>query len=151
MHRDFDAARRAKQVERDPVTFTLGGETFTVLPDPTLGDTFDLADAPEITREDFDPSRSADHTLVRTLKNFIRRMLPEEDRARFDLAMYRIPTTDSYVIVECAVYITEQVTTRPTEPPASSSRGRQRTGPSSKRKSAGKPPSKTSQRGGPTR
>lgn len=150
-HRDFDAARRARQIERDPVTFTLGGERFTVLPDPSLGDTFDLADAPDITAEDFNPDGAPDLALVRVLKNFIRRMLPDEDRPRLDLAMYRIPSTESYVIVETASWIAEQVASRPTEPPASSSRGRPRTGLSSKRESGGTPRSKTSRRDGPTR
>lgn len=30
--RDFDAARSERQRDRDPITFTLGGETFTCVP-----------------------------------------------------------------------------------------------------------------------
>lgn len=151
MHRDFDASRRAYAPERDPVTFTLGGETFTVLPDPTLGDTFDLADAPDISAADFDPNGAADLKLVRILTGFIRRMVPEEDRARFDRALYRIPSTSAYVIVECAEWITEQVVGRPTEPPASSSSGRHTIGTGSRATSGGTKPSSSSRRGGRTR
>lgn len=152
-HADFDASRRAYQVDRDPVTFTLGGETFTVLPDPSLGDTFDLADAPEITDADLSPDGSPDLVLVRVLARFIRRMLPADDRARFDRALYTVPSTHAYVIVECAVFITEQVTTRPSEPSGNSSPGRRTTttGRASKPTSAGSTRSKTSQRGGRTR
>ena len=48
MHKDFDAARRAYGVSRNEISFTLGGETFVTLPDPTLGDTFDIYDAPPV-------------------------------------------------------------------------------------------------------
>lgn len=150
MHRDFDVSRRAYAPERDPVTFTLGGETFTVLPDPTLGDTFDLADAPDISAADFDPNGAADLKLVRILTSFIRRMVPEGDRPRFDVALYRIPSTQAYVIVECAEWITEQVVNRPTMPPASSSSGRQATGTGSKRTSGGTRRSSSSRRDGGT-
>jgi hypothetical protein len=154
VHRDFDAARRAHHIDRDPVTFTLGGDTFTVLPDPTLGDTFDLADAPDIKPEDFDPDGAPDLVLVRVLRDFIRRMLDEDERPRFDRAMYRIPSTEAYVIVECAMWITEQVTGFPTEPPASSSSGRPPTrsaGARSKRTSGGRTTSPKSRPAGRTR
>lgn len=153
-HRDFDASRRAHHLERDPVTFVLGGESFTVLPDPSLGDTFDLADAPDISAKDFDPDGAPDLALVRVLKNFIRRMLPDDERARYDLALYRIPSTEAYAIVECAEWIVGQVTAFPTEPPASSSSGRPTTrsgGASSKGRSGGTPTSPSSPPDGPTR
>lgn len=153
-HRDFDASRRARHVDRDPVTFTLGGETFTVLPDPTLGDVFDLADAPDIGSKEFDPNGEPDMVLVRTLKQFIRRMVPDADRPRFDTALYRIPSTDAYVIIECAEWIVEQVVTFPTEPPASSSSGRPTTGTNgggSKPPRGGRKTSSTSRRGARSR
>jgi len=133
MHKDFDAARRAYAPDRDPVTFTLGGELFTVLPDPTLGDTFELYDAPEPTPENEQES-------VRILTRFIRRMIPEEERPRFDLALYRIPSTHGFVIIECATYIAEQVVQRPTEPPRTSSSGRRPTGKKSTKRVAGLSP-----------
>ena len=130
-HRDFDAARRAYQQDRERITFDYGGETFTVTPDPTLGDTFDLLDAPEVTPE-------TEQQAVRVLAKFIRRMIEPGDRARFDQAHYRIPSTEAPVIVELAAWIAEQVTTRPTMPPAPSSRGRRPTGRTSTKLADGK-------------
>lgn len=140
--RDFDASRRAYHIERDPVSFSLGGEQFEVLLDPSLGDTFDLYDAPEVRfNEDgtvaFDNSNASDLQLVRVLSRFIERSLPLEQRPTFQRALYRVPATDGYVIIEAALWIVEQVTTFPTEPPASSSPGRPRNGRRSKTNSAG--------------
>lgn len=142
MHRDFDASRRAYHVDRDPVTFTLGGETFEVLLDPSLGDTFDLADAPPVRFNDdgtvaFDPNQGDDLLLVRTLSRFLERSLPLEQRATFQRALYRIPATEAGVIIEAAVWIVQQITGFPSEPPASSSSGRRTNGRRSKTASAG--------------
>lgn len=132
MHRDFDAARRAYTATAgglaDPVTFALAGETFTCLPDPTLGDTFDLADAPDIDVETWDSGNRVHMDLVRTLSAFIRRMLPPDDRPRYEAALYRVPVTHMPVIIDIAGYITEQVVNRPTVPPDDSSSGRPPTG-----------------------
>ena len=135
-HRSFGAVRAG--VEREPITFDFGlydEETFTVVPDPSLGDTFDLADAPEPT-----PDNLLD--TARVLARFIRRMLDPADRPRFDAALYRIPAPQMHVVVDCAAYIAEHVTTFPTEPPANSSRGRRTAGTSSKAKRGGGPRSK---------
>lgn len=135
-HFDFDAARRAYEVDVDPVTFSYGGDTFTVLPDPTLGDTFDLADAPDLDG-DFDPLNATHLKLVTVLAKFIRRMLPPEDRERFDRAHYRIPSTQAVIIIEIAqTIVSEVIAKRPTQPPGSSSSGRLSTGPGSKKRSA---------------
>lgn len=130
-HRSFGAVRRA--AERKPITFDFGiygEERFVVVPDPSLGDTFDLHDAPEPT-----PTNLLETSRI--LARFIRRMLRPEDRPRFDAALYRIPSTEVQIIIDCATFITEQVTGFPTQPPAGSSAGRPRTGSSSKPKSAG--------------
>lgn len=133
-HRSFDAARRAYHVERDPVTFDLGGERFTVLPDPSLGDVFELMDAPE-------PIPDNEQQSIRILAKFIRRMLPDEDRLRWDRVLLTIPSTESPVIIELATWITEQISARPTVPPAPSSRGRRNGGRTSKPVPAGTTPS----------
>lgn len=135
-HRSFGAVRAG--VEREPITFDFGlygEETFTVVPDPSLGDTFDLADAPEPTPENVLDS-------ARILARFIRRMLAPADRPRFDQALYRIPATQMHIVVEAAQWIAENVTTFPTVPPASSSRGRRTAGTNSKMRRGGGPPSK---------
>lgn len=132
-HRSFGAVRAG--VEREPITFDFGlygEETFTVVPDPSLGDTFDLADAPE-------PNPDNMLEASRVLARFISRMLAPEDRPRFTQALYRIPATQCHLIVECAQYVAEHVTTVPTLPPASSSRGRRTAGTSSKRTRGGGP------------
>lgn len=131
MHRTFGAVRAATQ--RDPITFDFGlygEETFTVIPTPTLGDTFDLYDAPERTPENLLDS-------ARILARFIRRMLAPEDRTRFDAALYRIPSDEMHLIVECAEWIAEQVTGFPQVPSTSSSGGRRPNGRSSKRQPGG--------------
>lgn len=131
MHRSFGAVRSA--VEREPITFDFGlygEESFTVVPDPTLGDTFDLYDAPE-------PTPLNELESARTLARFIRRMLAPEDRARFDDALHRIPSSQCHIIIACATWISQQVTTFPTSPPTTSSSGRQRSGRTSKPKPGG--------------
>lgn len=146
MHRDFDASRRAYQVERDPVSFTLGGEQFEVLLDPSLGDTFDLYDAPEVRLGEhgevlYDPTNGDDIQLVRVLSRFLERSLPLEQRPTFQRALYRIPARESGVIIEAAVWVVEQVTAHPSEPPANSSSGRHTNGPASNTSSDGSSPS----------
>lgn len=153
-HRNFDAGRRAADPERDPVTFALGGDTFTVVPDPSLGDTLDLADAPDLPERQLDLEQVVPLELVRALKRFIRAMLDPDDRDRFDLALFRVPARDGYVFVEIASYITEHVTGFPTEPPANSSGGRTSTTTgtgTSKRGSAGRTTSGKSRRNGRSR
>jgi hypothetical protein len=145
-NRDFDASRRAYHVERDPVCFTLGGESFDVVLDPSLGDTFDLYDAPEVRTDAngivlFDQNNGDDIVLVRTLQRFIERSIPIEQRPAFQRAMYRIPAAEAGVIIECAMWIVEQMTSFPTEPPGNSSSGRQAAGADSNTNSAGNNPS----------
>lgn len=130
-HVDFDAARRAYQHDRDPVTFDFGGERFTVLPDPSLGDTFDLMDAPE-------PVPENEQQAARILARFIRRMLPDDDRPRFDLALLRIPSSQATVLLDVAEFVSRNVTTRPTVPPGISSPGRRTTGRRSTPRAAGR-------------
>ena len=117
-HRTFGAVRTA--ATKEPITFDFGiygEETFTIIPEPTLGDTFDLFDAPE-------PIPENEAVAIRVLARFIRRMLAPDDRARFDQALYRIPITESHIIMDVATYITENATGFPTMPPTTSSSGR---------------------------
>jgi hypothetical protein len=119
-HRDFDASRAAFVLDREPVTFTLGGELFTLLPDPTLGDCIELDKAPDVDlTKEFNASDPDTAKLIDMLAKFIKRMLPIEDRARFDLALYRIPARHGYVIIEAAEYIVEQSVGFPTAPSVS--------------------------------
>lgn len=131
-HQSFGAVRQG--VEREPITFDFGlygEETFTVVPDPSLGDTFDLHDAPEPTPDNM-------LTSARIVARFIRRMLAPDDRQRFDLALYRIPASECHIIIDCAQWIALQISPFESPPAGSSSGGRRTTGTSSKRSAAGK-------------
>lgn len=117
-HRSFGTVRAA--VEREAVTFDFGlfgEETFTVIPEPSLGDTFELYDAPE-------PAPGHELAAARVLARFIRRMLVPEDRQRFDAALFRIPVTEMAVVIDCAEWIARRVMPFPSEPPTTSSGGR---------------------------
>jgi hypothetical protein len=138
VHVDFDAARRAySKGQIDPVTFDLAGETFTCLCDPTLGDTFELADVPDLDPADFDSANRLHLATIRRLARYIRHMLPVDERGRWDQSLYRIPLSEMPVILEISEYITKAVTSRPTVPPTTSSRGRAANGRSSRKRPAG--------------
>lgn len=126
-HKSFGAVRQG--VERAPITFDFGiygEETFTVNPDPSIGDTFDLHDAPE-------PNATNELESVRVLARFIRRLLKPEDKKRFDEALYRIPSTEAAVIIMgCAEYIVQHIVPFALPPAESSSAGRPPTGSDSK-------------------
>ena len=130
-HRSFGTVRAG--VEREPITFDFGvwGEDqFTVIPEPSLGDTFDLADAPE-------PAPETMVDAARAIASFLRKMIKPEDRVRFDQALYRIPASQAHVIVEAGAWVAEAVTGFPSSPPSNSSAGRQSTGTTSKTARAG--------------
>lgn len=135
-HRTFGAVRLSAQ--REPITFDFGlygEETFTVVPEPSLGDCHELQDAPEPT-----PTNALEAS--RMLARFIRRMLLPEDRHRFDEALKRIPASEAHVVVDAATWIAEQVTGFPTTPPGGSRAGRRQSGNSSRSKPAGRSRSK---------
>lgn len=135
-HRTFGAVRLTAL--REPVTFDFGvygEEVFTLIPEPSLGDCFELYDTPE-------PEPTNELEAVRACARFIERMLEPNDRPRFKAALTRIPTTESHIVIECAAWITEQVTGFPILPPEDSSSGRQRTGSNSKKTSGGRHPSR---------
>lgn len=129
-HRSFGTVRIG--AEREPITFDFGlygEETFTVVPEPSLGDTFDLADAPEPT-----PTNVVE--VARICARFISRMLEPTDRPRFSDALKRIPATQCHVVIETAEWITSQLTPFLDAPSPSSSGGRRVGGTSSKKRPA---------------
>lgn len=90
---------------REPVTFSiglLGEEKFTISPDPSLGDTFDLWLTPEDVATD-------DAQAGILIAKFIRRMLIPADRDRFDQALYRLPASQLPTLVDVATWIVEQM------------------------------------------
>lgn len=134
-HFDFDAALREARRDDDrpePVTFTYGGQDFTVLPDPTLGDVMDLSRAPELTPE-------TEVAAAFACMQFIRRMLPPGDRQRFEQAHYTIPASNSApAIVALTSWLAEQVAGFPTQPPDSSPTGSSGTSPTPSRRTGGR-------------
>lgn len=127
-HRSFP--RTAGLVLQEPVTFDLGGEQFTCRLRPSLGDTFELMDAPEPT-----PETTAQ--AVYTIARFIRRLLIEEDQERWHELMFTLGQEDCGTLIELASWLAEQFSGFPTEPPASSSAGRRANGTTSKKRGAG--------------
>lgn len=123
-HRDFDAARAERERKVEPVTFRLGGQDFTCVLAPSVGDALDLADAPE-------PEASLVGS-VRAIVRFVDKMLVAEDRQRFADLIRSLDTphgpVNSYDLVELGVWLGEEYGGRPTEPSTESSRGRETTG-----------------------
>lgn len=126
-HRDFDAARAERAREADPVSFTLGGERFTCVVEPTLADTFALMDAPEPV----DNESAAVHAILRFAGNLV---VPA-DRARWAKMVKaqkrgktRTPVSPADII-ELGVWLASEFTGRPSRPSSDLSAGRASTGP----------------------
>ena len=144
-HQSFGTVRTVEAPE--PITFDFGmfsEVTLTVVPEPTLGDTFDLYDAPEPTA----PANELEASRV--CARFIRRMLIPEDRPAFDQALDRIPSSHVGLIIDAARWITQEVIRRPFGPAASSSDGLSTTETNSNETSAGTPASTPSPPDEPT-
>jgi hypothetical protein len=99
-HFDFEPARRSYQSDREPVTFALCGETFTVLPEPSLGDLFDLRKGPDVDLElkAYDEANPQHLALTELLKNYIGRCIPLEDRPRWEALQYRLRLSEGGLI-----------------------------------------------------
>lgn len=123
-HRDFDAARAERERVAEPVTFRLGGQDFSCVLAPSVGDALDLADAPE-------PESSLIGS-VRAIVRFVDKLLVAEDRERFADLIRSMDTPhgpiNSYDLIELGVWLGEEFGGRPTEPSTESSAGREPTG-----------------------
>jgi hypothetical protein len=126
-HRDFDAARAERERTVDPVTFTLGGEDFSCVLAPSVGDAFDLADAPE-------PETSLIGSC-RAITAFVDKILVPKDRPRFKNLIRKMDTPHGPInaldLVELGSWLGEEFSGRPTGPSTESSGGRETTGESS--------------------
>lgn len=129
-HRDFDAMRREFDVERDPITFTFMERQWTISPNPTLGDTFELGDAPQVVLEKIKDEELL--AVVQVLVDFIGRMMSTaEQKQAWTALTYEIPATYGQIIIDIAGYITAEVTGVPFELREDSSSGQESTGQSS--------------------
>lgn len=117
-HRDFVAAK--VEAAGEAHTFTLAGETFTVLPVALAGSVLDLAAAPERTTTQ----------KMTAWREFVRaQLINEKEVARFDQLLHdrtKGVTTDDVRAV--ADWLIEVYTGRPTKRPSSSARGSSTTG-----------------------
>jgi hypothetical protein len=133
-HRDFDAARAERERQVEPVTFTLGGETFQCVA-PSVGDALDLADAPE-------PESSLIGS-VKAIAKFIDKILIPADRGRFKKLLRKMDTphgpVNSYDLIEVGMWLAEEYAGRPTEPSTDSSGGRATTGDTSSSDTSNEP------------
>lgn len=162
-HYEFDSMLDSyvgKDKTRDPVTFGLLGRTFTVNPDPSLGDTFELANVPgefNLTADGFDPNDESHVAQTAALYRFIGRMIvakanadaPDEGpattaddiaaRAAWFGLQYDLKARGAGIVWDIAEMIKQEagISKRPSEPSSSSLDGRSGTGPTSRRRTAG--------------
>lgn len=131
-HQDFElAARKAKS---EPITFGFMGEVFTCVSEPSLGDSLDVIRAPEVDATS-EPSVAMG---VSIMAEFVRKMLVDDDKPRWDAVLYKVPRTEGMMVVNIGTWIIEQLSGFPTSPPAGSfSGGRPLAGVSSNRPTAG--------------
>lgn len=122
MHVDFDAARAAWARQESPLTFTVCEQTFTCVTTPSLGDAFDLMDAPEPVVTDINSQG------IRAICGFIRRCLVPDSRPDWDALLYRPDALEAADIVYIGAQLAEQYAGRPFKPSGSSSPGRRSTG-----------------------
>jgi hypothetical protein len=134
-HRDFDAARAERQREVEPCSFTLGGQTFTCVLAPAVGDAFDLADAPE-------PETSLIGS-ARAIARFVDKLLIAKDRGRFQKMIRDVDTpsgpVNTYDLIELGQWLSEEYAGRPSEPSTDSSGGRATTGDTSSSDTSNEP------------
>lgn len=123
-HRDFDAARTERLKGREPITFTMGGQSFACVAEPALGDALGLAEAPE---PDDSPSAA-----LKAMLRFVAASLDPADQRRFRRMvrrqtarrLRRRPPVSSQEVFELGVMIASNYSARPTRPPSDSSAGR---------------------------
>lgn len=123
-HRDFDAARAERLKGREPITFTMGGQSFACVVEPALGDALALAEAPE---PDDSPSAA-----LKAMLRFIEASLDPADRRRFRRMtvrqtarrLRRRAPVSSQEVFELGVMIASSYSARPSQPSAGSAGGR---------------------------
>jgi hypothetical protein len=126
-HRDFDAARAERMREVEPLSFTLGGETFRCVNEPTIGDALALADAPEPTENE--------SAAVKAILAFVGSLVVPEDQKRWRrmLARQRPGRRNRHPVgggevVELGVWLAVEYSGRPSGPSTGSSAGRHGSG-----------------------
>lgn len=126
---DFDAARRARLADFDPVEFTLGGEHFVARPAIPFS---------TIAAHLEDTTRYTDLQAYRLAVGYIRDCLHDDDHDRLDRALAnRDEPVDKQEPLAVLAYLLGCYVNRPTSPSSDSSDGRPTTGrPSNSKRSA---------------
>jgi hypothetical protein len=118
-HKDFGAARR--EAVGDPITFSLGGQTFEVpAPFPVL---------PLMDLASLDPTESGQEAMA-AFRDCLLGMIDDTDHARFRKAC-RTARADADLLGEIVQWVIPQATGRPTERRPSSDDSPSNTGPES--------------------
>lgn len=120
-HKDFGAARREARPDDDPITFSLGGETFTV-PEP-------FPALPLMDLASLDPETDGPEA-ARAFRDCLLAMLDDGDHSRFRKACAKV-RADSDLLGDIVKWVLAEVTGRPTRRRSSSGGSPSSTGPSS--------------------
>lgn len=103
--RDFDAEVAERARERDPITFTIGGVTFTGRPVCPFGAALSLIEAPEL---------AADlHGAVEGIIGFLEQLVLDGQAEQVRGAVLAVNADTAYGAVQ---WLTEQYSGRPTVP-----------------------------------
>jgi hypothetical protein len=132
-HADFDAMRaeRRRMLAADPITFRLGGETFTCRDQPPLSHLLQVGDIDDLERASL-------AEIVQTIADMVDGLLVDDDRPRWqEMLLSTGHDLDAVDLIELAGYLTEQYVSRPSRPPTGSSDGRHPDGDDSTFKPAG--------------
>lgn len=118
---DFDAARKERLRKRDPIMFTLGGETFTCLPFVPFGVAWGLVDTPET------PDASTPAAAYKNLATFVADCLIPADVDRWwQLFVSKTEPIDGDTLLEVVNALSAAYTGRPTSPSTGSPAGRRK-------------------------
>lgn len=107
--RDFDAEVAERSRERDPITFTLGGVSFTGRPVCPFGAALDLVAAPELT---VDMAGA-----VAGITSFLEQVVLAEQAGEVADAVRKVNADTAYAVVR---WLSEQYAGRPTVPSSGS-------------------------------
>lgn len=120
--KDFDAARRERRRNREPIAFRLGGQEFTLPATLPAGHILDLIEA------DADGNPVA--TLVACRRFLAAILASDEDRERLEVVLrsHDDPVDLNDDLIEVVDWIAEQYTGRPTKRSSDSSDGPQTNG-----------------------
>lgn len=126
MHRDFDAERAERARDREPDTFTLGGQTWQLRNGIAFGDVVAIALANQ--QGDEMAAISASRDLI------INSVVPDQREEFAEV----VDDLDMESVLDLTRWVVETISARPTSPPSDSPGGRKASGARSTSKRAAK-------------